>query len=153
MLLHRPFALLDTCVVSAFVKGEMQPSEAAAFQVLLEHQVAGRISFLASTVSHEEILAIPLSYQSSHLRQYEALANIRSLVPTESDNRDNQALRALLRDENDARFLTQCQKSGVGVFLTLDAKTVLNKAAQIQAVCGVRAQTPNEYLCTTFGSA
>jgi predicted nucleic acid-binding protein len=145
--------LLDTSVISAFVNGEMQATEAVAFRALLERQAAGDLSFLASTVSLEEIRAIPLAYRSSHLREYESMANIRELDPTPSDNRENLALRKLLRDENDARLLTQCQRAGVSVFLTLDERTILNKASEVEAACGVKAQSPTQYFSATLRSA
>lgn len=151
-----PFAspdrvLLDTCVISAFVNDEMQPAEAAAFRGLLERQASGCLTMLASTVSLEEIRNIPLAYQSSHLREYNAMVMIGG-VASLTDNRDSTALLTLLPDENDARLLTQCQKAGVRVFLTLDGKTILNRSSQVEAVCGVVPQKPSDYFSATLKS-
>ena len=118
---------------------------------LLERQASGRLTMLASTVSLEEIRNIPLAYQSSHLREYNTMVKIGG-VASLTDNRDSTALLTLLPDENDARLLTQCQKAGVRVFLTLDEKTILNRASQVEAVCGVVPQKPSDYFSTTLKS-
>jgi len=145
--------LLDTCVISAFVNEEMAPAEAVAFRGLLARQAGGCLTMLASTVSLEEIQNIPLAYQSSHLHEYSAMVKIVGVSSTASDNRDNPTLMTLLPDENDARLLAQCQKEGVRVFLTLDRKTILNRASQIEAACGVMPQKPSVYFSSTLKSA
>jgi predicted nucleic acid-binding protein len=143
--------VLDTSVISAYVKNEMCPEEAVAFKALLDR--LGRGSILASTVSLEEINEIPLTYRSSHLDAYNALVNVREIEPTAStDNRENVALRRLLRDENDARLITHCQKTGVAVFLTLDKRTILKNASEIEALSGVKVLSPSQYLSATSRS-
>jgi len=160
-----PELLLDTSVVSAFVNAQMQPTEEVAFKQILEHARRGQLSIYASTVTREEIDAIPLEYRSSHLRQYEALARLRA-APTEwietsveahgvsnmASHPDYLALKAVLKDENDARLIFQAKMAGVHSFVTLDAKTVLNKASVIASLVGVHVHSPSQYFASTLKS-
>ena len=161
-----PELLLDTSVVSAFVNAQMQPIEEAAFRQIVEHAQRGQLSIYASTVTREEIDAIPLAYQSSHLREYETLARLRASqtawIETNAESPDvgklvdhpaYLALKAALKDENDARLIFQAKMAGVRSFVTLDAKTILNKASVIESLIGVQVQSPSQYFSTTLKSA
>lgn len=156
-----PTLLLDTSVISGLVKHELSPEDEAAVHKLLEMAAGGRVTITASTVSREELERIPVTYRSSHLEAYEALQKIQassvwldttdfSITPTA--NPEYAVLRAILQDENDARLAYQAKKAGVDAFVTVDRRTILNKADALTAQ-GVNVVSPSQWFSSTLRSS
>lgn len=161
-----PSVLLDTSVISAFVNNELIQKEAVAFSQILEMAKCGQISACGSTVTREELENIPLTFRSSHIKEYELLSEIRGSNTTwlETDPGSTafgtivqhptfQALRGFLKDEGDARLLFQAKMAGVTNFITVDQKTVLNKASEIANQVGVHVYSPSQYIAAILKSA
>jgi len=155
-----PTLLFDTSVISGMVKQELSSIDSIAIRKVIEMAAEGRITIAASTVSKEEIEKIPAAYRSSHSEAYEALGKLQAvslwLDTTTSSASSSQhpeyvAIRAILRDENDARLAYQAKKAGAVAFVTVDRRTILNKASALAAE-GVTVASPSEYLSSTLGS-
>lgn len=160
-----PTVLFDTCVISAFVNSELKPEDATAVFQMAEMARRGQLSICGSTVTKEELSNIPPTYRSSHMKEYKMLSEIRGSNTTWLDTNPSstafgtivqdptfQTLRNILRDENDARLLFQAKMAGITNFVTVDQRSVLNKAADIAAQVGVNVYSPSQYLASTSRS-
>jgi len=160
-----PTLLLDTSVISGFVKRDMKPHDAAAFAKIADMAQKGALTIVGSTVTKEELDRIPDSFRAAHLQEYQTLQKIRGSNVTWLDTNpsstgfgaavehpDYRALRGILRDENDARLAFQGKMAGVTAFLTVDYASVLNKSGLL-ASHGVNAVSPSQYLSATSTSA
>ena len=160
-----PTVLLDTSVISGFVKQEMKPDDATAFSRIAEMARKGQLTIFGSTVTKEELDRIPSTYRSSHLEEYGTLQKIRASNATWVDTNpgstsfgtvvqhpDYQALRSILKDENDARLAFQGKMAGVTTFLTIDYRSILNKSTLL-ASHGVYAVSPSQYFSSTAKSS
>lgn len=155
-----PTILLDTSVISGFVNQELSSQDDAAIRTFLKMAANGHVTIAASTVSKEEIDRIPTSYRSSHLAVYDAVEQIRTFstwLDTSAsstgpfEHPEYTAIRAILRDENDARLAFQAKKAGVAAFVTVDRKTILNKTVELAAQ-GVNVASPSQCLSSTLDS-
>ena len=72
-----PTLLLDTSVISGFVKRDMKPEDAAAFATIADMAQNGAVTIVGSTVTKEELNRIPDSFRVAHLREYQTLEKIR----------------------------------------------------------------------------
>lgn len=157
-----PTVLVDTCVISASANSELKLEDAAAITQMAEMARCGQLLICGSTVTKEELDNIPLIYRSSHMKEYETLSKIRSSNTMRLDTNPNstafgtivqhpvfRTLRSILRDENDARLLFQAKMAGVLNFVTVDQRSVLNKAADIAAQVGVNVYSPSQFLAST----
>ncbi len=156
-----PRVFLDTCVISGHVKQDMRPPDQVAFDQLAGLVGESRLTFAASTVAREEIDRIPLQWRASHEREYETLRIVRGSDATWIDDHPGSTgfgdvvehpqyakLRSILRDEGDARQLFQAWASGFTDAITVDYKSILNKAQQLEQEAGIRVFSPAQYLAS-----
>jgi hypothetical protein len=142
----------------------MKPDDASAFRRIAEMAQKGQLTILGSTVTKEELDQIPSTYRSSHLEEYGTLQKIRASNATWVDTNpastafgtvvqhpEYQALRSILKDENDARLAFQGKMAGITTFLTIDYKSILNKSTLL-ASHGVYAVSPSQYFSSTSKS-
>ncbi len=156
-----PTLLLDTSVISGVVNQELSPQDAAAMHWLSQMATNGRLTITASTVSKEELEKIPSSYRSSHMTAYEGIEKLRavsrSIDTTNSstgpiESPQYRAIRAILKDENDARLAFQGKRAGVAAFITVDRQTILSRARDLAAQ-GINVASPSQYLSSIEKSA
>lgn len=159
-----PTLLLDTSVISGFVKRDMKSEDAAAFCKIADMAQKGNLTIVGSTVTKEELDRIPETLRAAHLQEYEALQKIRGSDVTWVDANPSstgfgtlvlhpkyQALRRILKDENDARLAFQGKMAGVTSFVTIDYSSILSKSALLAGE-GINAVSPSQYLSTTLRS-
>ena len=153
-----PIVVLDTCVISGIVRGDLKSEDAAALSVMASMVAKSTLTMWTSPVAREEIDRIPAEYRDAHLERYDTLRQIRAsaatwlnLDPAWSDLKpvvhhpDYVRLRGILRDEADARMVFQAKAAGVTDFVTVDYKSVLNKASDLSTL-GIRALSPTQYV-------
>ena len=149
---------LDTCVISGHAKGDLSADEVRAVTELLSLYSTGKVSLVTSTVTKEEIDRIPEKYRAVHEETYELLKSIQAIgylvldlgfgihllgVKRHSTYDD---LRALLKDDDDAKHLYQAYRHGASHFLTVDSRTILSKASEIEKLCGVKPILPSAFI-------
>lgn len=143
----------------------MRPEDAAAMAKMATLVANSDLTMWASTVAREEIDKIPERYRKDHVDQFNTLKTIRASNATWVETNelssafgkvvvapDYLKLRAILRDENDARLVFQAKAAGVTDFVTVDYKSVLSKADELKTI-GVRAMSPSGYLLSRTTSA
>ncbi len=153
-----PAVFVDTCVISGFAKGDMKPEDASAFIDMTKMVQRSELTIWASTVAREEIDRVPAEYRQAHIDEYEALRIVRASNTTWVDtdpestgfgdvveNPHYRSLRDILRDENDARLMFQAKMAGLD-FVTIDYKSILNRASEVETKVGVSAVSPSEYM-------
>ena len=146
--------LLDTSTISGFVNEDTKPQDYEAFCKIVEMAKNRQVTIWVSTVTKEELDNVPSTYRSSHLKEYEAFEKIRASetmwIDTTSgsteltERPEYKEIQNILKDENDARLAFQGKMSGVNTFVTIDYKTILNKANLLK-LKGVIAMSPSEY--------
>ena len=154
-----PAVFVDTCVISGMAKGDLKSSDASAVVQMAEMVQRSELTIWASTVAREEIDQVPPEHRQAHIDQYEALRIIRASDATWVDTSPESTgfglvvehpyyrkLRDTLRDENDARLVFQAKMAGLTDFVTVDYKSILNKAPDIEENVGIRAVSPSQYV-------
>lgn len=154
-----PTVLLDTCVISGAAKGDMSPDDTTAFCRMAELVAESNLTVWASTVAKEEIDKIPTEYRQGHLDEYNALRIIRRSDATWIDDDPGSTgfgevvqhpqyaqLHDLLRDENDARLIFQAKMAGVNDFITVDYRSILNKATELEEQFDMKVLSPSQYM-------
>jgi hypothetical protein len=158
-------AFLDTCVASAVANGELSPADSAAFATIADAVARSDVTLWASTVMKREMDRIPAHHRARHLAEYNALRKVTA-APTTNwiDDRPNsssfgqptvhptfKALAEMLPDRTDAELIYQAKANGVSDFITVDEKTILNRATEIRTRVGVNVYSPAEYVARVLG--
>jgi predicted nucleic acid-binding protein len=157
-----PIAYLDTNLVSALARKD-QPDEVDALFELVDLMHENRIALVTSTVTEEEIEAVPEEHRAAHEGVYALLRKIPSVDeqmvwPTILTNRggsrlagpafvkeaDLGTLEEILRDVNDARHVFQALKNGATYFVTADKRTILSRAGKIESAFPIRVLAPSQ---------
>ncbi len=152
-------AYLDTCVISGYVKNELEANERGAFEKIMAAYTSGRIDLLRSAIVEQEIAAIPDRYRTPH---YDLLANFLSIpVPSVGGltrmgplgfsmanplRRLKQRLSEILPDENDQWHIFAAARNRVRFFITVDIRTILSRRERVLAASGVEPVTPAEFV-------
>lgn len=154
-----PRAYLDTCILSRVADGKLSAPEGSALSELLVMYRSAVVDLFTSTVAEKELLAIPAHYREAHIHVYELFFSARKVAPlgitrlgpagVPSANSDHLVwsnLHEVLPDAADAEhaFVALCNRAQV--FLTVDQRTIINRRERLQAVSGLRAMTPKEFL-------
>ena len=149
---------IDTCVISGFAKGELSTQEAEAFSILLKLHADGSVILVTSTVAKEEISRIPQEYRAPHESVYAQLEDIPAVGYLTLDlgfgihllgvkqHSIYRSLTKLLKDTGDAQHLYQAHREMASNFITVDAKTILSKAHEIDKVCNVEVLLPSTFV-------
>lgn len=141
----------DSCLVSAVVKDD-HPPQAPALSALLRSHERGEIVAVASTEVLGEIRGLPEEYQGPHLDVWRQLRRLpaakfswvdETSTSTEAiEDPDFVKLRGILPDDMDRRHMFHAIKNGVGYFATVDHRTILSRAAQIECTFSIKCGTP-----------
>lgn len=161
-----PKAYLDTNLVSGLGKADMNPDEYEALHRVIELMHEGRVALVTSAVTKEEIDRVPLEHQAPHQAIYALLAKVpvvdeqklvpriiqamrgRSQIvgPLVVEEEDMGTLNGILPDHNDARHVFQALRNSSEYFVTLDRKTILTRAKEIEAAFPIRVVSPSQLL-------
>jgi hypothetical protein len=143
----------DNCRVGAIVKRD-HPAQASALSVLMRQHELGRISAVASTEVLGEIQALPERYQGPHLQVWEQLLRLPASRFTWIDETststsavldpDYATLCTILPDEMDRRHMFHAVKNGVKFFATVDQRSILNHASEVEAAFSIRCGKPTD---------
>ncbi len=158
-----PSAYLDNCInPSGVVRGQLPPSEAAAFSELQRLGDDGKVELYTSHVVKEEIDNVPAPHRQEFETAYELYANVPEIEeqfrmpkmltslrsgPTSGPVVHDELLGKLwpiLRGEMDRRHVFQAAKNGLDYFVTRDCKTILRYASEVHAVAGIVALLPSQ---------
>ena len=145
---------VDTCIISGYVKQDMKSSDMIAFAKIMNIAESGKISIHSSTMALQEINQIPEKWQTEHVTQYETISKVKgstsSWLDLETSTDENaveyQTLRDTLKDENDAKHLYLAKQAGISTFITVDEKTLLSKATELQSHCNIEVCSPSQYM-------
>ena len=153
-----PAVLVDTCVISGLARSDMKPEDSAAFCEMAAMVRDSNLTIWASTVARDEIDKVPPQFRQAHLDQYDALRTVRASKATWIDTNpastghgsvvqhpDYKKFRSILKDENDARLVFQAKAAGVTDFVTVDYRSVLNKASALSEA-GIQALSPSQFI-------
>jgi predicted nucleic acid-binding protein len=161
-----PSAYLDTCLVIGLAKEDLRRVEQAALDELTNMWGDGRLKLVTSDVTHEEILHVPEGVRTRHDATLERLATIPTVaeaIPRVVTNRpgsrivgplphpDMAELRTLLRDDADARHLFQAIQGDVDFFVTDDQRSIVSKAAEIEARHSIKLRLPSALVAELGG--
>ena len=154
-----PPVYLDTCVISGYVKEDMEPSDNDAFKKIVNMSQSKELLLCTSTVAKEEIKRLPIKYQTTHIEMYNTLQILKGSVTVwidddpkstgygnSVDDPDYLMLHKILPDENDARHLFQAKKAGVHNFITVDSRTILSSAEELENQCCLNVVSPSEFI-------
>lgn len=152
-------AYLDTCVISGYVKNELETGNQSAFETILTAYLSKKIDLLRSAIVEMEIAAIPECYRTPHQT---LLSNLLSIpVPSVSGLTRlgsgmfsmanpkrllRQRLSVVLPDENDQQHIFVAACNRVHFFITVDNRTILSRRLKVYEACGVHAVTPVEFI-------
>jgi hypothetical protein len=152
-------AYLDTCLVSALVKGDIPQSELDALKDLLVRFKRGEVSLCCSTAVRDELNEIPEAYRRPHLEMLQIFASVPAVEPgaltvlglagipmTNPYHVEWEDLRTLLTDEEDARHVFIASTNRIRHLITVDGRTLLRHKGQVERLCGVRLVWPTEFL-------
>lgn len=152
----RSKAYLDTCIVSGLAKEDLAPLEQSAVMYLLQAHKQGELKLVTSAVTAKEISQIPEESRRAHSVIYSLLSDVPSVVlssttslsvmGTPGPGRDDPLfanLKCLLPDPEDAEHVFQAARNGVHYFVTVDRRTMLKHAAQVESLCGVKLVAPS----------
>ena len=154
-----PRAYLDTCILSRVVDGKISEPERSALSDLLVMYQSAAVDLFTSTVAEVELRAIPERYRDAYIPIYELFYSARKVealgvthlglagVPAANASHLMWSnLHEVLPDAADAEhaFVAFCNRAQV--FLTVDHRTIINRRERLQAVSGLRAMTPSEFL-------
>lgn len=147
-----PGIYFDNSLVAAVVKHD-HPDQVSAISSLLAAHKAGRVVLSASTNVRTEIERLPAEYQGRHLAVYEQLRELpwsgviwREPNSTASARTDPvyRELEGILPHLGDRLDVFQAIKSGLAYFATVDRRTILSRAPQIEALFPIRLRWPAE---------
>ncbi|MDP2369394.1 hypothetical protein [Rhodoferax sp.] len=157
-------AYLDTCVISGYVKGELQACEKLAFEAIMSAYQMETIDLLRSAVVDQEIAAIPEQYRSPHQALLSTLLsipvpNVGGLTRCGSAGYGTanpsrmlwNRLIAVLPDENDRSHVFVAARNRVHFFVTVDFRTILSRRSKVLAASGVEPVTPSEFVAHAHG--
>ena len=143
----------DNCLVGAVVNGD-HPSEMTALSILLHEHECGSIDVVASTEVLGEIRNVPEPYRGPHLAVWDRFQKLTAAPITWLDGAstsgsmvvdpDYQVLGSILPDEMDRRHVHHAIKNKVDIFATVDHRTILSRAPEIEARFPIRFGTPSQ---------
>ena len=151
---------LDTCVLSALVKGELSSDDSQAVVQIGQLVQSSDVTVWTSTVMKEELDRIPEPYRGRHLSAYQGIKTVTG-HPTTNWIDDDPAsptfnlptvhptfakVESLVPDRDDARHLFQASMNGVEDFVTIDQRTILSRAEPIKQKAGIRVWSPASYV-------
>lgn len=143
----------DTSVVSGIARSDMKTEDLSATKEIAKRARSGAIALHSSTAAKEEIHRIPPKFRARHEAEYKALDTIRGSTawldenhPTPDDDPDFRTLSSILHDRNDARHLWLAKKAGISEFITVDQRTILSKATELRATCGMYVRSPSDFI-------
>jgi len=154
-----PAAYVDTCVVSARVKDELQNLERAAVDRMIDLFRSRCITLVRSSHVEDEIAAIPDAYRAPH----EALLSTFISVPSVEVGGLTRLtgmgtsgasprrmlwnrLARILRDEGDRWHVFTAAQNRMRYLVTVDQRTILNHRLEIQAASGVLPLLPSAFI-------
>ncbi len=148
-----PSILVDTNIVSGLAKGDLPASELEAVGQLLGLVATGDVTVTGTTVMRDELDQIPMPARAPHdavyntLRVLKTCSGVTWLDPATSQVVENPTytdLRAILPDEPDARMIAIGVEHSQDYFMTHDRKSVLNRRADVEAICPIKPRLPTE---------
>jgi hypothetical protein len=153
-------AYLDTCIISGMAKQDIAAAEQTALLTILQRQKSGEVALVTSDMARREIDAIPEQHRLKHQFIYNLIVEVPIAKAFRIDTglmlmgvgggrrlvKEMAQLTTLLKDEADASHIYQAFKNEVSIFLTVDERTVLSKAREIEGICGVKAMMPSGFV-------
>jgi hypothetical protein len=151
-------AYFDTTIVSGLAKHDIGAEEEEATERILAAQSPGVLEIYASALVLEELEKIRPEYRAAHLTQLSGLQSlpVQPVIqatppfrPTDGPHgrRTSPLLVRLLDvlDRVDAEHIFQVSQHGLRHFITVDCSTILDRAADIENVYGVRVLKPVDF--------
>lgn len=152
-------AYLDTCVVSALVKNDIDPIEQRALHELFARYEKGELALVCSQVVDSELSRIPPDYKGPQLRVLALLRSVpRAAAPRRTRlgplglpsvnprYREWKKLTAVLPDDEDAWHVFVASQNRVRYVVTVDQRTMLSRAEAVRRANGVHIVRPSELL-------
>jgi hypothetical protein len=151
-------AYIDTSVVSARARNQLEAKQAEAMERILAARSPGVLEIYVSDLVRAEIEGIPLVYREPHAAEFGRLEELPVLSWHQATppfppfdfphgTRTHPLLQGLLKVLNraDAEHVFQVAQGELRNFITLDYRTILKRAKEIESICGVRAITPVDF--------
>lgn len=156
---------VDTCIISGLARNDIPETESTPMLTMLGATQADAFSFVTSCVALDELKLIPKEHQTPHTAIYQLLGKVRALpepsmtrlglIGAPAGNPDRSIwsrLHGLLPDESDAKHVYQAYQNGARFFVTVDVKTILRHASELQNAFGIFARSPSELSCVSMGN-
>jgi hypothetical protein len=148
-----PRVYADNCIVGALVRHD-HPEQISAISALLNAHEQGTIHLVASTEVLGEIQQLPATYQGPHIALYERLrklpaSNVTWLEETSTGSSVRtdpmySQLEQVLSGANDRRHMFHAVKQCVEYFATVDQRTILSRAKQLETLFPIRLGKPTD---------
>jgi hypothetical protein len=156
-----PKAYLDNCLVGGLVQDDVDPAESDALYRLIDLSKEGRLALVTSSVVKQEIDRVPPEHRAPHRAVYAFLTELPTIEETELMPRaltpgsgltgplllghhDLGSLSSILPDWDDARHVFQAVQNGCAYFVTVDAKTILAHAPEVESAFPFRVLKPSQ---------
>ena len=143
----------DTCIISGIVNQDMKKNEMDAILEIENSAKMGFLSIHSSTMARGEIEKIPEQWRHAHVAQYDVLLKVKgstsSWIELETSINEKaleyQTFREILKDKNDAKHLYLAKQAGIDEVITVDERTILSKANELESRCQMKVYSPSQY--------
>jgi hypothetical protein len=153
-------ASLDTSIVSGAARGQLEPAQRSALDVILEAHESGRIRLVRSKTLDAELSEIPEQYRSPHDEIAARLIRVPPIyeyypprtnmtvggIPDIVEDPRRTELVNLLPHVDDADHIFQASRNGIKFFVTRDEKSILRFAPKIEAIADVKAVSLEQFV-------
>lgn len=161
-----PRAYLDTCLVSALAKNDIEVSEQQALTEIFVRYRRDELSLFCSVVVEEELAKIPGTYRGPHLALLAQFASVPKAAVggitrlglagfgvANPRHRLWRSIWAVLPDEQDAWhvFVAACNR--IRYVLTVDRRSMLSRRSAVLEASGVALMSPSSFLAVTIQDA
>jgi hypothetical protein len=154
-----PRAYVDTCLISALIKNDVDAAELQALTDIFRRYQRGDLQLSCSPVVEEELAEIPADYRGPHvelLKQFASVpkatvGGITQMGPggfgvANPRHRLWLALRAALPDEQDAWHVFVAARNRVRYLITVDKRTMLSRCSAVLEASGVELVSPSSFV-------
>lgn len=151
-------AYLDTCLVSALVKNDIDTTEQQALAEILGRYERGEVMLTCSPVVEAELAKIPANFSGPHLNLLSKFASVpKSQVGgvtrmgpagTPTGNLRYALWRSIRRvlQEQDAWHVFVASRNRIRYLVTVDRRTMLSRSQEVLQVSGVHLVSPSEFV-------
>jgi hypothetical protein len=149
---------LDTCLISGLANYDLKSEEQEALKDIFNLYKQKEIQLVSSDKAKEELEKIPKEWRAKHIEIYDLLDNLPTIpekrvqdiigggfIPFPREDTNLRTLKKILSPK-DAEHVFQASSHKCSYFLTVDERTILKHADEINNLVGIEALLPSQLL-------